>query len=61
MDQLCTRPVDMKDGRYILCGKPAEYIIGAWFVCRDCKPVADYYTKKYCKGEGNDQAVESRC
>lgn len=52
----CTRPLDMKDGKYVLCGKPANYCVGSWDVCENCKPIADYYTKKYAlKGEVNEK------
>jgi hypothetical protein len=51
MEKLCTRPIGMKNGKYVECGKPAKYIVGMWQVCEDCKNIADYYTKKYGKGE----------
>ena len=48
----CTRPISMKAGIYLLCGRPAKYAVGSWDVCEQCKPVADYYTKKYAEIEG---------
>ena len=52
----CTRPLDMQDGKYVLCGNPAKYSVGSWDVCEQCKPVADYYTKKYAlEGEVNEE------
>jgi len=54
----CTRPVGMKNGKYVLCGGEAKFVVGSWRVCISCKPIADYYTSKYApKGALN----ESRC
>lgn len=56
----CTRPVDLKNGRYVLCGRPAIFVVGSWKVCPRCKPIADYYTRRYApKGALNEN--ESRC
>lgn len=53
----CTRPIDMKDGKYVTCGKPAKYEVGMWLVCEDCKPIADSYSKyKPLEGEVNEEA-----
>ena len=50
----------MKAGIYLLCGRPAKYIVGAWDVCENCKPIADYYTKKYAEIEGEtDEKTDS--
>ncbi|KKM86036.1 hypothetical protein LCGC14_1283000 [marine sediment metagenome] len=58
----CTRPISMKAGIYLLCGRPAKYTVGAWDVCEKCKPVADYYTKKYAEIEGEvNEEDDSRC
>jgi len=51
----CTRPVEMKDGKYVLCGGEAKYTIGMWDVCEECKPVADYYRKKYGKEDNYEE------
>ena len=51
----CTRPISMKDGKYILCGNESKYTVGGWDVCEDCKPIADYYTKKYALKEEFDK------
>jgi len=51
----CTRPLGMKDGRYVKCGKEAKYTIGMWDVCEECKPVADFYKEKYGKEVTNEE------
>ena len=51
MEKLCTRPVGMKNGKYIKCNKLAKYVVGMWHVCENCKLIADYYTEKYIDKE----------
>lgn len=56
----CTRPVDLKNGKYVLCGRPAIFVVGSWKVCPKCKPIADYYARIYAP-EGALNENESRC
>jgi len=54
-DKTCSRPIGMKNGKYVKCGKPAKYKVGFWYVCEECKKIADYYTEKYnSNGEYDD-------
>jgi len=56
--QKCTRPIGMLDGKYVRCGNPAKYTIGSWQVCEECRPIADYYKKKYKYGDAYDEENE---
>ncbi len=51
----CTRPIDMKDGKYVLCGNSAVYEVGMWDVCEECKPIADSYSKYAPSEEETDE------
>ena len=51
----CTKPVDLKNGKYVLCGRPAIFVVGSWKVCPRCKPIADYYARKYAVEEDLDE------
>jgi hypothetical protein len=65
MDKICTVPKGFGKDDYEICGLPASYLVGSWYVCEGHK-------KYYCdpnrwpaeplKGEGeDDQKTECEC